>query len=227
MKKRTFYNELAYVFGILTLAFGTALMECTEFGMSMVVAPAYILHLKVSQYLPFFSFGMAEYTLQAVLIIAIIIIMRKVKFGYFFSFVTAVLYGLALDGAMWIVDLFPTPSFPIKVVYFALGMIINASAIAMFFRSYISPEAYELFVKELSDKFKININRFKIGYDVTSCIVSVIMSFLFFGFGTFKGVHVGTFVTAVLNGVLIGVFSKFYDKIFDFKDRLPFRKFFE
>ena len=43
MKKRLFYTELAYLFGILAIALGTAFMERADFGMSMVVAPAYVL----------------------------------------------------------------------------------------------------------------------------------------------------------------------------------------
>ena len=62
MKKSVFYTELSYVFGMLILALGFAMMTYADFGLSMVVAPAYLLHLKVSQYLPFFSFGTAEYT---------------------------------------------------------------------------------------------------------------------------------------------------------------------
>ena len=54
-KKRVFYCELAYVFGIIILAFGTSLMEKASFGLSMIVAPAYILHLKISEFLPIFS----------------------------------------------------------------------------------------------------------------------------------------------------------------------------
>ena len=45
MKRQiVFYTELAYVLGILALALGTALMERADFGVSMVVAPAYLLH---------------------------------------------------------------------------------------------------------------------------------------------------------------------------------------
>ena len=59
--KRICSAELAYVLGIVILAFGTALMERAGFGMSMVVAPAYLLHLKLSQTLPWFTFGVSEY----------------------------------------------------------------------------------------------------------------------------------------------------------------------
>ena len=84
MKKKTFYTEIAYIIGIITLALGTALMEKADFGMSMVVAPAYIIHLKLSELMPFFSFGMAEYTLQAVLLIIMMVFLRRFKLSYLF-----------------------------------------------------------------------------------------------------------------------------------------------
>ena len=59
--KKVFFSEIAYVLGIIILALGTALMERADFGLSMVVAPAYLLHLKISQYITVFSFGMSEY----------------------------------------------------------------------------------------------------------------------------------------------------------------------
>ena len=59
MKQRIFYTEACYLIGIVTMALGTAMMTLADFGVSMVVAPAYLLHLKISEYLPFFSFGMA------------------------------------------------------------------------------------------------------------------------------------------------------------------------
>lgn len=68
--------------GIILLALGTAFSKKADFGMSMVVAPAYLIHLKVSQYLPFFSFGMSEYVFQTLILIALAIVMRKVKKGY-------------------------------------------------------------------------------------------------------------------------------------------------
>ena len=68
--------------GIILLALGTAFSEKADFGMSMVVAPAYLIHLKVSQYLPFFSFGMSEDVFQTLILIALAIVMRKVKKGY-------------------------------------------------------------------------------------------------------------------------------------------------
>lgn len=70
MQKKTFYTELAYLIGVMLLTLGTAMMAAAGLGLSMVIAPAYLLHLKVSQVLPFFSFGLADYSLQVVLLAA-------------------------------------------------------------------------------------------------------------------------------------------------------------
>ncbi len=50
MKEKVFYTELSYALGLIIMAFAAAFTEKADFGMSMVVAPAYILHLKVSEF---------------------------------------------------------------------------------------------------------------------------------------------------------------------------------
>lgn len=55
MKKRIFYTELAYLLGIVLLAFGSTCMAKADLGLSMIVAPAYLLHLKFG-----ITFGTAE-----------------------------------------------------------------------------------------------------------------------------------------------------------------------
>ena len=226
MGKKTFYTELAYVFGIVFVAFGVAFMEMVDFGVSMVVAPAYILHLKLSETWSFFSFGMAEYTLQAVLLIVMMIVLRKYKLCYLFSFVTAVIYGFVLDLCMAAVSGIVHETMVARILYYALGMVLCAIGISLFFHTYIAPEVYELFVKEVSAKFNVEIHRFKTCYDLCSCLVGVILSFCFFGLWVFKGVKWGTIICALINGSIIGLCSKFFDRFFEFKDGLKLRKFF-
>lgn len=227
MKKKTFYTEFAYIFGILALALGTALSERANFGMSMVVAPAYILHLKLSEYFGFFSFGMAEYTLQAVLLIALAVVMRKFKKMYLFSFVTAVIYGFALDGAIFLIGLIPDAGMSERVVFFICGMLLCSLGVSFVFHTYIAPEAYELFVKEITVKSNMEIHRVKIIYDVCSCIISIAFSFAFWGFWQFRGVQIGTVICALTNGWIIGWYNKLLENKFEFNDGLKLRKFFE
>ena len=225
--KKTFFTEIAYVLGLIFVALGVAFMEKPDFGVSMVVAPAYILHLKISETYSFFTFGMAEYTLQAVLLIVMMIVVRKFKVSYLFSFVTAVIYGFILDLCMMLVSHIPMDSMALRIAYYTLGMVLCAIGIALFFHTYIAPEVYELFVKELAFKFRKDIHKIKTVYDICSCLIGVLLSFAFFGFGVFKGVKAGTIVCALINGTLIGLCSKFLEQKFEFTDGLEkLRKYF-
>ena len=225
--KRIFSTELAYVLGLVILAAGTALMERANFGMSMVVAPAYLLHLKLSQTFSFFTFGVAEYVFQALLLILLSFALRRFKRSYLFSFVTAVLYGVTLDMAIAAAALLPGGSMIARFVFYLLGMVLCSVGVAFFFKTYISPEAYELVVKELSERFSLRIDRVKTAYDCISCLTGVLLSFVFFGFGHFEGVKLGTIFCALINGYLIGRISDRLDRIFEFQDALPLRDLFK
>lgn len=221
-RKRVFYCEMAYVAGLVVLALGTAFMERANFGMSMVVAPAYLVHLKVSEMLPFFSFGMSEYVFQAVLLMLLSLVMRKTKRSYLLSFCTAFLYGLILDGVMGMIALLPFDGIAWQVFLYVAGMIVCSVGVALLFRSYFPPEAYELFVKELSEKFRTSIGKTKTIYDCCSCALGVILSLCFYG--TFVGVQWGTIVCALINGWMIGRISNWMENSFTFKDALPLRE---
>jgi uncharacterized membrane protein YczE len=224
--KKVCFTELAYILGILILAIGTAMMEKADFGMSMVVAPAYLLHLKLSQIFPFFSFGMAEYVFQAFLLIVLSIVLRRFKRSYLLSFVTAVIYGLVLDGAMLAIGLLPGDSIVLRIVWFVAGMVLCSVGVALLFHTYIAPEAYELFVKELAETHGWSIGTVKTVYDCTSCLIGILLSFAFFGFWHFEGVKLGTVFCALINGWLISMISRGLESLFAFEDALELRNFF-
>lgn len=226
MKKRIFYTEAAYLFGILFIALGTALMERADFGLSMVVAPAYILHLKISQFLPFFSFGMASYTLQALVLVLMMILLRNFKLSYFASFITAVLLGFVLDGAVALVGLIPFEGMLWRFIYYLIGMPFVSCGVAFMFHTYFAPEAYDLFVKEISSHFGVTIQKFKTAFDCICCLIGVILSFSLFGLWHFEGVKLGTVLCALVNGSLITLFGKMLEKIWTFEDKFSLRKYF-
>ncbi len=227
MKKRVFYTEAAYVLGLLIMAFGNSLLAWADFGVSMVVAPAYIVHLKLSEFSSFFTFGVCEYILQSIVLLLMIICMKKFKFSYLFSFVTAVLYGLVLDGFSFFVRRIPFYTLYLRIPLFIIGMCLISCGVALFFRTYISVQSYDYFVKEVHTKTKMSLSSFKSLYDAASLIISIILSFVFFGLFKFRGIGIGTVACTLLNGRIIGLVGSFLDKNFDFKDRFKFRKYFE
>ena len=57
--KKTFYSEVAYILGVLLMALGTAFTVKADFGVSMVIAPSFVIYKKINMYLSWFTFGMA------------------------------------------------------------------------------------------------------------------------------------------------------------------------
>ena len=222
--KKTFFSEAAYILGLVVLALGTAFMERADFGLSMVVAPAYLLHLKISQVFPAFSFGMAEYTFQALLLLLLSLAMGRFKPLYLLSFATAVLYGFTLDGALWLAGLLPPLGWMGRLLCYLIGMLLCAVGVALLFHTYIPPEAYELFVKELAARTGADIHILKTAYDCVSCLVGILLSFAFFGLWHFEGVKAGTILCALVNGFLIGRCGKALESLFVFQDAFNWRK---
>lgn len=222
MKKITFYSEFAYIWAILTLSFSVAMVSAADFGLSMIVAPAYILSQKVE----FLTFGQSEYVIQAILFIILCILLKKVKLIYFVSFLNCIVYGAVLDLWRLIIPMFNpaitepgSMSMTLRITFFIASAFITAFAIALFFRVYLYPQVYDFFVKGITEHFKIKQTQFKIAFDISFLALSIIMTLVFFK--DFVGIGVGTIIIAIINGILIGGAGKVLDKIFEFKPLFP------
>ncbi len=220
--KRIFYTEAAYIIGLAAIALGTAFMATADFGVSMIVAPAYLVHLKLSEVWSFVTFGVAEYILQFLLLVLLVAVVKQFKVSYLFSFVTAVIYGLMLDGFLWILDLGVAGGIiegvSVRILCYVIGMLFCTAGVSLMFHTYIPPEVYELFVKEVAGKYHFSIAKVKTIYDCCSLLVAIVLSFCFYGFGTFVGVNVGTVVCALLNGWMIGKFTQIFERHWEFKN---------
>lgn len=216
-QKITLPSEIVYFMGIILLALAVAILTSADFGVSMVVAPAYLLSLKVD----FLTFGQAEYVVQAIVFILLCIILKKFKPIYLFSFMTCLIYGAVLD--LWRLlpvfnpDITPPGSNPMwqRTVMFIIGVILTSFSVALFYKTYLYPQVYDFFVKAVAEKYNLKVYIFKTCGDVAMLILSVIMTFLFFG--KIEGIGFGTPIMAVINGVMIGLFLRMFDKFFEFR----------
>ena len=153
--------------------------------------------------------------------------LRKFKKGWLFSFLTAVFFGLVLDFILGWTNLLPVDKIAQRIVYYVLGMIVCALGVSLLFHTYISPEVYELFVKETAAAYGWNTGNVKTVYDCCSLVLGIALSFAFFGFGHFEGVKLGTILCALINGQLIRLISAYLESRFEFADGLPLRKYFD
>lgn len=221
MKKPVFYMEISYLCGLTALALGATLLVRADFGVSVVVAPAYLLHLKLSQIWSFVTFGVAEYIVQGVLLLLLMAVVRRFHWSYLFSFVTALLYGRILDLFLILTGGIAMDVLWLRLLFFLLGLLVGALGVSLILHTYVSPEVYELVLKELSGRFHWEVGKLKIAYDITSCTIAILMSFVFFGLFHFEGVKLGTVVSALLNGVLIWRLNNYFEEKFHFQAAFP------
>ncbi len=221
-KKLVLHAEAAYVIMIVLMALSVAMVAAADFGVAMIVAPAYLLSLKVD----ILSFGQCEYIVQGLLFILFCIIIKKFKPIYLTSFLTALIYGAVLDlWRMVIPGLNPGITAPgsmemwQRILLYVAGTCITSFSVALCFKSYIYPEVYDVFVKGICERYNLNRAKFKTIFDASCLLVAVIMSLVFFH--GFKGIGIGTVITTVVNGTLIGFFGKVIDKFFVVKAAFP------
>ncbi len=215
MKPLRLSSELVYLLSLALLALAVSLTAAADFGVSMIVAPAYIVSLKW----PVLTFGQAEYIVQGILFIVFCAAMRRVRPLYLVSFATGLLYGVMLDAWRLIPALSPaavgTAPMPVRIALLLIGMVLTSFSIALIFRVYIYPQVYDFFVKGVAVRYSLNRTRFKQIFDASCLLVSVAMSLLLFK--GFHGIGLGTLLMTVCNGFIIGFFDRLLEKTTDIR----------
>lgn len=218
IKKIGKMNEVAWVLGIVLCALGVCLCTKADFGLSMVAAPPYILHLKMSTYFSWWTQGTSEYIWQGFLLLLMCIILRRFKGKYLLCFATAVLSGLVLDGWFWVFGGNGAyESLQMRIISFVLGELIITLAIAFCFKTSMPLQIYELFVIQVAEKRNVPVHRVKPIFDIVMLVISVALAFLLTG--GFNGIGIGTVVIAFVNAPLIRLFTKLIDTAFTFEPR--------
>lgn len=221
MKKLSKTGEIAWLLSIIFSALGVCLSSKGGFGVSIVVAPAYVLHKKLSVFFEWFTFGISEYFLQGMLLLILCIVMKKVKIKYALTVITILLYGAVLDFWYIVFGQGICSLLSQRIIFAAAGFIITAFSIALALRTYLPQESYEMFVKEISDKFGYNMNKVKWIYDFCSLALAIVIMLVSFGTFSFEMIGIYTLVCVFINSPVIALFGRLLDKISDFSPAFP------
>ena len=224
LKKRQKFGELYWLFGLIFVSFGVAVCSKADLGVSMIAAPPFILQEALAPYWPWCTVGTMEYIFQGFLLIILCLTVQRAKLKYVFSFVVAFLYGLLLDLWLLILGREPFDAVWLRWVMLIVGDIITAFGVACFFRTYLPLQVYELFVSEVSDRYRFHVAKTKLFYDLASLTVSIILAFCInldaasfdwskIYYTAYHYIGAGTIVTAIINAPIIAFFGKLLSKM--------------
>ena len=219
-KKIKHMNEAAWVLGVILCPLGVSLCTKADLGLSMIAAPAYILHLFLEQFSAFFSQGRTEYAWQAFLLLTLICIIRRFRFRYLLCFASAFIAGVVLDGWLQVVGGSQTPdSLLVRILCFAAGECITALAIAFYFRTSLPLQIHELIVTEIADRYHLDSHKVKVVQDTSMLLISLLFAWLLNG--SWQGIGIGTIIITLVNATLISLFGKLLDRYFEFTPAFP------
>ncbi len=210
-------NEIVYLAAICCLALAVAMVASAGFGMSMIVAPAYVLSRRFTA----LTFGQTEYVVQACLFVVLCVAVGGFRVVFLSAFANCMVYGAVLDFLRFAVPVLnprvtPVGSLPFaaRVCLFAAGLVLTGASVAVFYKTYMYPQVYDFFVRAVSGHFGIKRLKFKYCFDFACLFTATALSLLFFG--RLVGIGVGTLIVTCTMGLLIEFFCSLYDKFFDF-----------
>ena len=199
---------VSYFLGLILLGIGIVLAIKSNYGVTVSTSPAYVLSLKLKS----ISLGTINYLIQGLVFLLMLVVLRKLKLTYFISFITSIFLGYSIDLFSNLFSGLVVESHIFRVTCFVLSILIIGWGLVFFIKSKQPILPFDMFVREVSSKYGVRIGKFKTCFDISILAISVSLSFIFFG--QFKGVHIGTLVSALTIGTAVDIFMRFFDSYF-------------
>ncbi|MCH5323903.1 MAG: YitT family protein [Eubacterium sp.] len=206
-KKELLKRYVLLVIGLFLSALGVAAAKQGGLGVSPISSVANIVSIK----LDFFTMGTWLIIWNCVLIVGQIIILRKdFKLIQLLQVPLSFVFGWFTDFGMWCVSAVPQDIYPVQLLMTVLGTLILAFGISLAVAANVIMNSGEAFVKAVSDKTHKSFGNVKVIFDISCVVLSVILSFIFFG--ELVGTREGTVIAAVCTGFAVKLFQKLVGK---------------
>ena len=205
MKKFKFPGELALFFAIVINSFGVVLMTKSGFGISSISSVPYVFSMAFS----FLSFGTWNYLFQTMLVAILMILYKRINFGYIFSFAMGIVFGKMLDFFQ-----FQTAGLPeglgVSIFYIILSFFILAFGICLANNSLLPIIPTDVFPRDLSSIIAKPYKNVKTIFDLSCLTATAVISF--FILHRITGVGLGTVICALSTGKAVSLVQGFLDK---------------
>lgn len=226
MKKIAKTSELMWLLGVIFVSLGVAVCSKSNLGVSMIAAPQFVIYDAIAPLWDGFSVGMTGYLFQGLLLVIMCVALRRFDPRFLLSFGVAVAYGYMLNLFLFLLGGFSAETVVSRWITLIVGDIFTALGVAFFFRTYMPLQVFELFVAEIATKFKKNVNKTKMVFDLTLLAFSIVLALVLFAddggldlkalaTSDFHSIGLGTLVTTLINSPLIALMGRLIDLVFD------------
>lgn len=205
----TLKRLITYCLGLFIMGISVAFSVKSNLGVSPISSIPYIISLIAD-----IDQGLCTTIIFTGFIVLQIAILRKdFQWINILQIVCSLLFGaFVTTGNMLLADLSQPDNYVIQIIYLVISMILLASGIFLYINSDIMPLPAEGIMGAIAHKTGIKFSKAKIMVDCSMVIITIIISFIYFG--ELKGVREGTIVAAVAVGSILGVLTELFKEKF-------------
>ena len=201
-KKRWWAKRiLTYAIGLVVMAFGIAMTIRAFIG----VAPGGVIPYAVSFFVPL-TIGQCTACFHVFCITTQIIITRKPTLKHAFQLPMAYVNGILLDFFYSILDI-PFPGMIHRILWILLSMLVFSLGIRAIVGANIVLVPPDGLARTVGSLFGWPMSKAKLAFDIAATSIAALIT-LILGGNALLAVGVGTLITAIGTGPLIGLYTK-------------------
>ena len=207
LKKQMLIRYLYNVFGIFFVGLGIAIAKHGNLGISPVSSVANVISIKYD----FLTIGTWVMLWNCFMLVIQILILRKdFKLIQLLQFPLSLLLGWFTDiNLAWFSNV-PADLYIVRLLLVFCSSLVLATGVIFMLVSNTVMNVGEALVNVISQKLNKNFGTVKVVFDITIVVLSIILSFVFFG--KLEGTREGTIITACLTGTNVKLLSKVIKK---------------
>ena len=188
-----------FAFGVATAGLGVALSTQAGLGATPISSVPWVLTRATS-----LSYGTLTLLMNLLFVLAQIAILRR-RFAPFqlLQIPATALFGLCIDGGMWLTRPLVTTIYPLQLVLLVGGAALLAVGIVCQVHSDFLCVPGDALVKTVAQTFKLRLSRIKTAFDATLVLAALLVSWTLLR--RIEGVREGTVLGVFLVGWLVGL----------------------
>ena len=203
-ERLTVRSVIAYLAGLLLLAFGIAASVRSDLGSSPVASVPYMFNL-----LSGIELGYTTILWQSFLVLLQFLILRRDFDPWsLLQLITGFLFGYCNKFALWVLCLLPAPtSIVMRALCTCCGFAVGGFGVWLYSSSNVMNMPSEGIVFVIAKKLNKPFHIVKIGFDVFSVVLAGTCCLI--GIHSLGSVGIGTVVISVMLGTMVGIYQRF------------------
>lgn len=192
-----------YFIGLFIMTLGIAISVKSNLGVSPVSSIPYTMTCVWG-----IEMGKATILFHIVLVLIQIILLRRAfKIKSIFQIVVGIIFGYFTTFCNWCMTFLPTPhNIIIRLIMVLISVLLVAWGIFFYMPPNIMPLAGEGAMQAVSNITKKQFPKVKVTFDITMVVISLVTCII--ALHSFGSVGVGTIISAVLVGTVLGFINK-------------------